>query len=293
MERSGTNNAATTLYYRINNLLGSDAGGGEEANIYFPLQPGSDYAVPTPANAALRGTNSDFVLTTGSISFPSSGVQAYYQPISFTVPTSTLTKFNKDFKVDLYEEVTINNVTVPRLVGMVNEATVTILFNDENPPAGSVDEFYNADFNSELALYAADVPVTVPPSDPNPGVGLYGEVYGMALLTNNEALIGGDFASYNGINQNDVALITTNGLLDTSFNIGSGANAAVYAVGVDGSQFFVGGAFTSFNGYQVGQQVGQAGGIARLNADGTIDKSFFPGTGPNGAVRAMTVLTNG
>ncbi len=75
----------------------------------------------------------------------------------------------------------------------------------------------------------------------------------MVLLTNNEALIGGDFSSYNGIGQNDVALITTNGLLDTSFNIGSGANAAVYAVATNGSQFFVGGAFTSFNGSLVGQ----------------------------------------
>ena len=35
---------------------------------------------------------------------------------------------------------------------MNNETTVTVLFNDMNPPAGSVDELYNADFYGGLAL---------------------------------------------------------------------------------------------------------------------------------------------
>ena len=295
VERFGTNGSAQTVNYRVNNFLGDDQDASEEQNIAFPLQPGSDYAVPTPpTQGVIRGTNSDFVMTQGTLNFPSTGgAQVIYQPITFTVPTNSLTKFNRDFKVTIYQEVTRNNVTFPVLVGMVNEATVTILFNDENPPAGSVDEFYNADFNTEMATYSSKVPVTQPTDDANPGVGLYGQVYSMVLLTNNEAVIAGDFPSYNGIAQPSLALINTNGQLDTSspFNtgIGSGPSAAVNAVAQDGSQYFVGGSFTSFNGFPVGQN----GGIARLNANGSIDKSFNPGSGPDGIVRAIAVLPNG
>jgi uncharacterized delta-60 repeat protein len=296
VERYGTNGAGATLNYRVNNILGNDGDASEEMNIYFPLQPGSDYAVPTPptwspirgASTDVGGSNGDYVLTQGTITFPSSGPGATYQPITFTVPvpTNTLPRFNKDFKVQIYQEVNINGQNVPRLVGMVNEATVTILFNDLTPPAGSVDEFYNADFNSQLALYAGQIPPTTPPNNENPGVGLFGEVYSMAILTNNEALIGGDFQSYNGTAQNCVALVNTNGQLDTTFNLGSGANAAVNAVAPSAGQFYVGGSFTSFNGSLVGR-------IARLNADGSLDASFNPGLGADDVVRAVAVLPNG
>jgi uncharacterized delta-60 repeat protein len=296
VERFGTNTSAVTLNYRVNNILGNDQDANEEQNIYFPLQPGSDYAVPSPATwSPIQGTNSDFDMTEGTISFPSSGSGFAFQPITFTVPTSTLTKFNKDFKVQIYHEVSINNQTVPELVGMVNEATVTILFDDQNPPAGSVDEFYNADFNSQLALYASQVPATTPPGDANPGVGINGEVYSLAMLTNDEALIGGDFQTYNGESYNNgeplggIALINTNGQWDTSFNAGSGADGAINAVALDGNQFYVGGSFTSFNS----KSVGQGGGIVRLNANGSADNSFNPGLGPDAPVRAVAVLANG
>ena len=296
VERYGTNGAATTLNYRVNNILGNDGDASEEMNIYFPLQPGSDYAVPTPTTWSpvrgnspdVGGTNGDFILTQGTITFPAFGPGASYQPITFTVPvpTNALPRFNKDFKVQIYTEVQINGQNTPRLVGMVNEATVTILFNDLTPPAGSVDEFYNADFNSQLALYAGQIPLTTPPNDENPGVGLFGEVYSMAILTNNEALIGGDFQSYNGTAQNCVAVVNTNGQLDTTFNLGSGANAAVNAVAPSGGRFYVGGSFTSFDGSLVGH-------IARLNADGSLDTSFNPGLGADDVVRAVAVLPNG
>ncbi|MGA2246808.1 MAG: Calx-beta domain-containing protein, partial [Verrucomicrobiota bacterium] len=287
VERFGTNTGGATINYRVNNVLGSDQESGEEQNNIFPLQPGSDYAVPTPPTwGVVRGTNSDFVMTEGTITFPAAppaNAPWEYEPITFTITNTPLTKFNRDFKVQIYQEV--NNA--PRLVGMINEATVTILFNDENPPAGSVDEFYNADFNSQMATYSSQVPITVPPNDPNPGVGLFGEVYALCMLTNDECLIGGDFQSYDGAQQSCVALVSTNGQLDTSFNPGSGANGAVDAVAASGKQFYLGGSFTAYNGTLVG-------GIARVNADGSIDASFnSSGVGADATVRAVTVLTNG
>lgn len=283
VRRYGTNTAAQTLNYRVNSYIEDNFGGDEQMNNQFPLQPGSDYAVPTPPDwPPIRGTNSDFVMAEGTISFPNKGAGASLQPIRFTVPTSTLTKFNKDFKIQLYK--TVDNAAV--LVGMVAETTVTILFNDQNPPAGSVDEMYNPDFNSELALYPNQVPSSTPPSNPNPGVGLYGQVYSMVTLGNDETFIGGNFASYNGLSMSSVALLTTNGAPDPNFNSGSGVNGDVNAVGTFGGQLYIAGSFSSYDGTQ-------AGNVARLNMDGSIDSSFATGTGADGPVRAMVVLKDG
>ncbi len=80
MERTGTNSAATTLHYRVNNFLGSDSDPSEEDNNVFPLQPGSDYAVPTPASAGnLGGVNPDFDMVQGTISFPDTAAGGHFR----------------------------------------------------------------------------------------------------------------------------------------------------------------------------------------------------------------------
>jgi uncharacterized delta-60 repeat protein len=289
-ERFGTNTSAITLNYRVNNDLGYDKDNREEMNFIFPLQPGSDYAVPTPETwAPIQGTNADFNLAQGTISFPASGSGFAYQPISFTVTNTTLTKFNKDFKIELYRTISIGGQNVPALAGMVGETTVTILFNDLNPPAGSVDEFYNADFNSDLAVPPNVVPQTIPQNDPNPGVS--GVVKSLLVLADNKTLIAGDFLSYNGFNYPDakpvncIALINTNGALDSSFEPNSGASGLISTLASSpGGQFVIGGAFTSFNGVSRSH-------VARLNADGSLDAAFNPTA--NGTVWAAAVLADG
>jgi uncharacterized delta-60 repeat protein len=278
-----------TVNYRVNNFLGDDQDATEEGNATFPLQPGSDYAVPTPpTQKVFRGRNSDFVLATGTITFPANGPGVSFQPLTFTVPaTNTLTKFNKDFKIQLYGEKSVGGQNVPVLLGMNNEATVTILFNDQNPPAGSVDQLYNADFNSDLALPPNQVPQTWPVNNlNNPGVS--GQVYGLAVLTNDETIIAGNFSSYNGVGQNNLVLLNTDGSLDTSFNPGQGPNATVNAVMLYSNQFVIGGAFTSYNGTGVGD-------FARLNADGSLDTAFSTshGSGADNTVRAVAVQPDG
>lgn len=290
VERFGTNLSAETLNYRINNFMGDDQDGNEEQNIYFPLQPGSDYAVPTPPNSLpIRGTNSDFTLAQGTISFPAGGSPAaFYQEITFTVTNLDLTKFNKDFKIELYREASYNNQTVPWLAGMVDEATVTILFNDQHPPAGSVDEFYDADFNNLMALPQGLEPQTTPQKDAFPGVA--GIVYSVAVLTNGEALVGGDFASFNGLTFADgnptagLVLVDTNGNLDTSFELTAAPDGPVYAVAQTwGGKFLVGGGFDSLDGGQ--------GYLSRLNPDGSLDTSFNPTI--DGAVKSIAVQPDG
>jgi uncharacterized delta-60 repeat protein len=289
VQRSGTNSAASpTLYYRINNYLDNDDKyATEEMNNRFPLQPASDYATPTPATwSPIRGTNSDFNLTGGTISFGANDFLP--KPITFTVTNSALTKFNKDFKIELYDEVTINNQTEPALVGMVAETTVTILFNDQNPPAGSVDELYDADFNRSLALYPELVPDTPDQeNDPNPGAN--GDVYSVASLSNNEMLVGGAFSAYNGVYRDGVVVTRGDGSVDTSFDpgIGVGVEAGNFvdavAVAPDG-RYIVAGSFTSYNG-------NPENNIVRLNPNGSVDSTFTPNV--YGTVLAVAVQSDG
>jgi len=309
VERGGTNGGAMTVDYKVDGVLLADSSDPEEGYNDFPLQPGSDYAVPLPAdqdtvienydtsNYDRITTNYDFDLVdNGSISFPAEpAAGSDEQAIHIKIPVSLATKFNKDFRISLYRMVTVGSSSVPEITGMNAQATVTVLFNDENPPAGSVDEFYNADFNGDLALVPGQGPVTTPGDDSNPGVGSPGnpgQVYAIGLLANDEALIGGDFPTYNGGNgssQNDIVLVNTNGQQDTSFNMGSGFNGAVNAIAISGNKFLVGGAFSSYQ-----NNILSPGGIVRLNANGSLDTTFNAGgAGVANTVRAVLVQTNG
>jgi uncharacterized delta-60 repeat protein len=301
VERFGTNGAAETLNYRINSVMDDDLNGDDNQNIYYPLQPGSDFAGPTPAQwLPTYGSNSDFSLSagpvaSGTISFPATpAFGSDLQEIDFTITNSMLTRFNRDFKIDLYQEVSYNNTTIPVIPGMVAQTTVTVLFDDQRPPAGSVDELYNADFNNLLALPPQEIPSTIPLRDASPGVGSLqsGYVKSLVVLTNNETLIVGDFVSYNGFffynnnnPLNNIALVNTNGQLDQSFSPNSGADAPINSVvATTGNQYIIGGNFLSFNGQFQNY-------VARVNADGSLDTSFSPQI--NGPVNAVLLQPDG
>ena len=67
----------------------------------------------------------------------------------------------------------------------------------------------------------------------------------------------------------------TPAVLDTGFDPGTGANNSVYATAVqhDG-KVVIGGMFTQVDGTTRNY-------VARLDADGSLDTTFDPGTGPN------------
>src|SRR5207302_5339943 len=101
---------------------------------------------------------------------------------------------------------------------------------------------------------------------------------------------GGSFTNVNGTARNRMACLNTDGSLNTSFDPGSGASGTFdfvqsIALQVDG-KMVIGGQFTSFTGTAIQN-------VARLNADGSIDPSFNPGTGPNFSVNALAVQSDG
>jgi uncharacterized delta-60 repeat protein len=103
-----------------------------------------------------------------------------------------------------------------------------------------------------------------------------GNVQSLAVTPQDEILIGGGFTSINGYSRTYIACLNADGSLDTNFNPGVGANSPVTAIALqpDG-KVIISGLFTSFNGVSV------AGGLARLNTNGTLDVTFNPGSGPN------------
>ncbi|MBU1877335.1 MAG: putative Ig domain-containing protein, partial [Chloroflexi bacterium] len=121
----------------------------------------------------------------------------------------------------------------------------------------------------------------------DPGAGANSAVRTVVPLSSGKVLIGGDFATVDGVIRNHIARLNADGSLDTAFNPGTGASATVYtiAVQVDG-KVIIGGAFNMVNGVARNR-------IARLNANGALDTSFNPGTGANNWVDAVAVQTDG
>ena len=157
---------------------------------------------------------------------------------------------------------------------------------------GSLDTSFNPgvganDFVAAIGAYPA-VTNTVVTFDTN------GVPTGTNLVvgTNNgKILLAGGFSSYNGTARNFIARVDTNGVLDTTFNPGIGANAPIrgmflYTSGAFNGRAIIVGDFTSYNGTNRNH-------VARVGVDGNLDVSFNPGTGANGPIYAVRVQKDG
>jgi len=125
----------------------------------------------------------------------------------------------------------------------------------------------------------------------NPGAIVGGQlssaVYAVAVDGLGKVLVGGDFTSVNGSAHTNLARLNTNGTLDTSFNPAAGTDYAVNSIVVqtDG-KVLLGGFFTQVNGR--GRNC-----IARLNADGTLDTGFDPGSGADAVIYSVALQADG
>ncbi len=121
----------------------------------------------------------------------------------------------------------------------------------------------------------------------NPGGGADDFVETVAVQADGKIVIGGGFTGVNGHPRNRIARLNADGSVDQSFNPGSGANTFVFAVAVqaDGN-IVIGGFFTSVNGTPRNR-------IARLNADGSVDQSFNPGSGADDFVETVAIQADG
>ena len=121
----------------------------------------------------------------------------------------------------------------------------------------------------------------------NTGTGASGSVWSIAVQADQKLVIGGFFATWNGATVERLVRLNTDGTHDTAFttNTGAGANGSVWSVAVQADQkIVIGGDFTTWNG-------AAAGGVVRLNANGTQDTAFTinTGTGANGSVHFVAL----
>jgi uncharacterized delta-60 repeat protein len=118
----------------------------------------------------------------------------------------------------------------------------------------------------------------------NPGTGENNpDTVCMALQTNGQIVIGGNFTSFNGVNLRYVARLNTDGSVDSSFDPGVGPNFSVNFLAVQGDgKIFIGGSFDSIDGV--------GGNFARLRSDGSLDTTF---TNLFAEVSGVGLQTNG
>ena len=107
----------------------------------------------------------------------------------------------------------------------------------------------------------------------NTGLGFNSQIYGLALQADGKIIVGGNFTKFNGMSVNRIVRLLSDGTLDTSFNVGLGADEIIETVLVlpDG-KIVVGGRFSTFNGIAHNR-------LVRLDFNGSVDSGFVTGLG--------------
>lgn len=125
----------------------------------------------------------------------------------------------------------------------------------------------------------------------------YCGIYSITLQSNGKILVGGDFGSYNGVNESNLIRLNADGTKDSSFNIGTGFSddggtyisiVKTIVLQPDG-KILVGGNFSFLNGSPKNKFV-------RLNPDGSMDYSdnFYLNAGQvNNFVNSIILKSDG
>jgi uncharacterized delta-60 repeat protein len=112
-------------------------------------------------------------------------------------------------------------------------------------------------------------------------------VFAIAIQPDKKILIGGNFASYGGVGRRGIARLNTNGVLDTTFAVGSGVNSWVRSLRVlTNEQILVSGWFTSYKDQSYNRMV-------RVNPDGSPDTNFNAYFGDQTAIYTTAPLLDG
>ena len=188
----------------------------------------------------------------------------------------------------------------PRLTRLLSDASLDATFNPGTGPNNSVWALelqddgrvllggtftsFNGQPRSRVAMLLGTGALD---NSFDPGEGPNTHVRAVLAQPDGNILIGGDFTLVNGTSRNRIARLSATGILDDTFNIGSGANNYVESLGLqDDGKILVGGRFTTFRGAAHGR-------ILRLLSDGTTDPAFNAGSGANDIVYAIQIDPEG
>ncbi|MBI5386145.1 MAG: immunoglobulin domain-containing protein [Verrucomicrobia bacterium] len=111
----------------------------------------------------------------------------------------------------------------------------------------------------------------------DPGSGVDATVQSIVVQPDGKIIVGGWFTTFNGTARNGIVRLNADGSVDAAFNPGTGVEGGVdprvycASLQADG-KILIGGAFSAFDGTP-------RKGLARLNANGSLDSSFTPTPG--------------
>jgi uncharacterized delta-60 repeat protein len=149
---------------------------------------------------------------------------------------------------------------------------------------GQFTSFNNVSGLANVAVLRPDG--SVDPAFTRPDGAPNSSVYAVAVQTNGDLVIGGDFTSVGPAPRQFIARLRADGSLDTNFGV-AGFNNAVRAISIqpDG-RILAAGRFTGVLGQPRSY-------VARLNADGSLDATFDPGTNVNSYIRSLALQPDG
>ncbi|MBX2827802.1 MAG: T9SS type A sorting domain-containing protein [Flavobacteriaceae bacterium] len=204
-------------------------------------------------------------------------VAASYNGISYD--TKGITRFNNDGTVDTTFEPTNGSSTLfdsdVRKIGLQSDGKIALVGDFDWYNGNSVNNFMrlNADgtFDSSFDVDGIDA-----------------EVYTLEVLPNDDIIIGGLFQEVEGMDVNKLAKFDANGTLDPTYlaNITSPFSPVRGLQLLPSGKLMVVGNFTSYAGQELRH-------VLRLNADGSLDETYFTTAFPGGTVIEVSLTPSG
>jgi uncharacterized delta-60 repeat protein len=248
-----------------NGIARLNADGSRDTNFTLPLVVNDGLSSPTVFYVAVQ---SDGKILIGGL---------------FTVVNSTsrsgIARLNADGSLDSTFDpgAGVQDTILPVVTSIAVQSDGKVLI------VGGFNAFNNT-FRPNIARLNADGSLD---STFDPGAGANFQVNSVTVQPNGKVLVGGDFTTVNGTNRGGIARLNTDGSLDESLNPGTGANGSVFSVALQSDdKVLIGGFFIAVNGTSRKY-------VARLNADGSLDGTFDPGSGPRAQVFALAVQPDG
>ncbi len=121
------------------------------------------------------------------------------------------------------------------------------------------------------------------------GGGVNGTVFAATAQPDGKIVIGGRFNSVNTKQRSNLARLDADGSLDATFlpKVTDGLNGSVFAVAIDSKGGILAGGL-----FSLAQETPRYN-LVRYLPDGTLDKTFNAGNGPNGKVLAIAIQPDG
>ncbi|MDQ3190457.1 MAG: hypothetical protein M3Q58_02590 [Bacteroidota bacterium] len=250
------------------------------ANIFFPVdtfaQPGTNDLTFNPNDIGF-GNGDGFSGLVRSTAIQNDGKIVVGG--DFLIFNGTLTYRIARLNIDGSLDTTFNIGS-----GFNNSVTSLAIQSDGKIMIGGDFTTFNGSTRNRIARLNADGSLD---TSFNPGTGFNNSTKSVIIQIDGKLIVVGGFSSFNGTSRNKIARLNTNGILDTSFDPGTGFNNVIWsAVLQSDGKIIAGGDFTSFNGSARNR-------IARLNTDGTLDTGFDPGTGFDSYVRPIVLQNDG